>query len=110
MVNRSSYGLYFVYSTIGLTHNPIFVLAIIAISCSPFLKAQRLKMLMSMKPQVLKKTWEDMEREYGISIERKNRRTSGLMLHLMMLAISRLVLRFLIINLQNNLKESNLNN
>ncbi|MBS7012257.1 MAG: hypothetical protein KH125_02335 [Veillonella sp.] len=53
------------------THNPIFVLAIIAYIVFSFLKSSKTEDTDEYETSGAEKTWEDMEREYGISIERK---------------------------------------
>ena len=73
MVNRSSYGLYFVFSAIHLSHNPIFVLGIIAYIVFSIIKSKNTEESDEYDKYESSRrgTWEDMEREYGISIERK---------------------------------------
>lgn len=53
------------------THNPIFVLAVIAYIVFSFLKSSKNEDTDEYENSGAEKTWEDMEREYGISIERK---------------------------------------
>ncbi len=55
----------------AFTHNPIFVLAIIAYIVFSFLKSSKTEDADEYESSGAEKTWEDMEREYGISIERK---------------------------------------
>ena len=55
----------------AFTHNPIFVLAIIAYIVFSFLKSSKTEDADEYETSGAEKTWEDMEREYGISIERK---------------------------------------
>ena len=55
----------------AFTHNPIFVLAIIAYIVFSFLKSSKTEDADEYENSGAEKTWEDMEREYGISIERK---------------------------------------
>lgn len=55
----------------AFTHNPIFVLAIIAYIVFSFLKSSKTEDANEYESSSAEKTWEDMEREYGISIERK---------------------------------------
>ena len=55
----------------AFTHNPIFVLAIIAYIVFSFLKSSKTEDSDEYESSGAEKTWEDMEREYGISIERK---------------------------------------
>ncbi len=55
----------------AFTHNPIFVLAIIAYIVFSFLKSSKTEEADEYESSGAEKTWEDMEREYGISIERK---------------------------------------
>lgn len=55
----------------AFTHNPIFVLAIIAYIVFSFLKSSKNEDADEYETSGAEKTWEDMEREYGISIERK---------------------------------------
>ena len=55
----------------AFTHNPIFVLAIIAYIVFSFLKSSKTEEADEYESAGAEKTWEDMEREYGISIERK---------------------------------------
>ena len=52
-------------------HNPIFVLAVIAYIVFSFLKSSKNEDADEYENSGAEKTWEDMEREYGISIERK---------------------------------------
>ena len=73
-MNRSSYGLYFVYSAIRLSHNPIIVLGIIAYVAFSIIRGKNNEEsdeYESYESSSSGMTWEDMEREYGISIERK---------------------------------------
>lgn len=55
----------------AFTNNPIFVLAIIAYIVFSFLKSSKTEDADEYETSGAEKTWEDMEREYGISIERK---------------------------------------
>ena len=55
----------------AFTHNPIFVLAVIAYIVFSFLKSSKNEDTDEYENSGAEKTWEDMEREYGISIERK---------------------------------------
>ena len=55
----------------AFTHNPIFVLAVIAYIVFSFLKSSKNEDADEYENSGAEKTWEDMEREYGISIERK---------------------------------------
>ena len=55
----------------AFTHNPIFVLAIIAYIVFSFLKSSKTEDADEYETSGAEKTWEDMEREYGISIEKK---------------------------------------
>ena len=55
----------------AFTNNPIFVLAIIAYIVFSFLKSSKNEDADEYENSGAEKTWEDMEREYGISIERK---------------------------------------
>ena len=55
----------------AFTNNPIFVLAIIAYIVFSFLKSSKTEDTDEYETSGAEKTWEDMEREYGISIERK---------------------------------------
>lgn len=55
----------------AFTHNPIFVLAVIAYIVFSFLKNSKNEDADEYENSGAEKTWEDMEREYGISIERK---------------------------------------
>lgn len=55
----------------AFTHNPIFVLAAITYIVFSFLKSSKNEDADEYETSGAEKTWEDMEREYGISIERK---------------------------------------
>ena len=55
----------------AFTNNPIFVLAIIAYIVFSFLKSSKTEDADEYETSGAEKTWEDMEREYGIPIERK---------------------------------------
>lgn len=55
----------------AFTNNPIFVLAAIAYIVFSFLKSSKNEDADEYENSGAEKTWEDMEREYGISIERK---------------------------------------
>ena len=91
----------------AFTHNPIFILAIIAYIVFSFLKSSKTEDADEYETSGAEKTWEDMEREYGISIERKieeppvNATSNDAVYQSSNTQIS---------YLQSNLKKSNINN
>lgn len=73
-MNRSSYGLYLSSVLSIFSHNPIFVLGIIAYIAFSIIKSKNTEEsddYDNYESSSSGQTWEDMEREYGISIEKK---------------------------------------
>ena len=79
-MNRSSYGLYFVFRAIRLfakSYHCLGIIAYVAFSIIRGKNNEESDEYESYESSSSGMTWEDMEREYGISIERKVEESSS---------------------------------